>query len=79
MQQTEAIDSVAKACAYGDFDKLRAFVEADPSCINLPDEQGYFPLQVGNVGRLRCDACNGYDFLLRCYACCERRSTSWRA
>ena len=44
-QQKEAIDTVSKACAYGDYDKLRQFVEADPSCVNKPDEQGYFPLQ----------------------------------
>lgn len=41
----EKIDSISKACAYGDFDKLKAFIEADPSCVNQPDEQGYFPLQ----------------------------------
>jgi palmitoyltransferase len=37
--------SVSKACAYGDFDKLKAYVEDDPSCVNVPDDQGYFPLQ----------------------------------
>lgn len=41
----EKIDTISKACAYGDFDKLKAFIEADPSCVNQPDEQGYFPLQ----------------------------------
>lgn len=44
--QNEVIDTVSKACAYGDFDRLRQFVEADARCVNLPDEQGYFPLQV---------------------------------
>jgi hypothetical protein len=39
---------VAKACAYGDFDKLKQMVDADVSCVNLPDEQGYLPLQVNN-------------------------------
>eukprot|EP00775_Hariotina_reticulata_P006397 gene6397-6628_t len=37
--------SVSKACAYGDFDKLKSYVEEDPSCVNVPDDQGYFPLQ----------------------------------
>jgi palmitoyltransferase len=41
----EKIDTISKACAYGHFDKLKAFIEADPSCVNQPDEQGYFPLQ----------------------------------
>jgi palmitoyltransferase len=34
-----------QACAYGDFDKLRSFVEEDPQCVNRADENGYFPLQ----------------------------------
>lgn len=38
-------DTISKACAYGDFDKLKTFVEADPSSVNVPDEQGYYPLQ----------------------------------
>ncbi len=42
----ETIDTISKACAYGDFDRLRQFVDADPTCVNTPDEQGYFPLQV---------------------------------
>jgi len=41
----EKIDTISKACAYGDFDKLKAFIEADHSCVNQPDEQGYYPLQ----------------------------------
>lgn len=48
MQQGKAeekIDSISKACAYGDFDRLKGFIEADPRCVNAPDEQGYFPLQ----------------------------------
>ncbi|KIY98415.1 hypothetical protein MNEG_9549 [Monoraphidium neglectum] len=44
-QQREVIDTVSKACAYGDFDALRRYVEADPTCVNAPDEQGYIPLQ----------------------------------
>lgn len=45
MQQTEAIDTISKACAYGDYDKLRAFVEAELGSVNIADEQGYYPLQ----------------------------------
>jgi len=46
MGQTKAeINTVSKACAYGDFDKLREYVEADPSCVTQPDESGYTPLQ----------------------------------
>lgn len=44
-QQQEVIDTISKACAYGDFDKLKSFLEADPACVNAADEQGYFPLQ----------------------------------
>lgn len=43
--QREVIDTISKACAYGDFDKLKQFVEADPSCIDKPDENGYRALQ----------------------------------
>jgi palmitoyltransferase len=39
------VDTLSKACAYGDFDRLRAFVEAAPGAVNAPDEQGYYPLQ----------------------------------
>lgn len=28
-----------QACAYGDFDALRRFVESDPGCVNSVDEQ----------------------------------------
>jgi len=45
MTGQQVIDTVAKSCAYADFDKLRAFVESDPTCVNLPDDQGYLPLQ----------------------------------
>jgi palmitoyltransferase len=38
-------DTISKACAYGDFDKLKSFLEADPACVNAADEQGYYPLQ----------------------------------
>jgi ankyrin repeat protein len=41
----EIIDSISKACAYGDFDKLRSFIQEDPESVNKPDEQGYYPLQ----------------------------------
>lgn len=39
------VDTVSKACAYGDFDRLKRFVEADAGCVNRPDDAGYFPLQ----------------------------------
>ena len=39
------IDTLSKACAYGDFDKLKSFIEQDPACVNTPDESGYYPLQ----------------------------------
>ena len=38
-QTTETVDSVWKACAYGDLDKLKEFVDADPLSGNTPDEQ----------------------------------------
>ncbi|PNH08406.1 S-acyltransferase TIP1 [Tetrabaena socialis] len=41
----EAVDTLSKACAFGDFDKLRQFIDADPASVNTPDENGYFPLQ----------------------------------
>jgi len=41
----ENIDSISKACAYGDLEKLKGFVEDDPGCVNRPDESGYYPLQ----------------------------------
>ena len=44
-KDNSSIDSISKACAYGDFDRLKAFVEAGGS-VNVPDEQGYYPLQV---------------------------------
>jgi len=40
-----AIDTIFKACAFGDVDKLHEFVEKDPASIHQPDPQGYFPLQ----------------------------------
>lgn len=43
--QPAIVDTICKACAYGDFDKLRQFVESDPSSVNKPDENGYYPLQ----------------------------------
>lgn len=44
-QSAEAIDTLCKACAYGDFEKARAFVTADAASVNRPDEEGYYPLQ----------------------------------
>jgi len=41
------IDSVYKACAYGDVDKLHQMVENKPSLVNEPDPQGYYCLQWG--------------------------------
>jgi ankyrin repeat protein len=41
----QVVDSVSKACAYGDFDKLKQFIVEDPSCVNASDESGYYPLQ----------------------------------
>eukprot|EP01025_Chloroclados_australasicus_P055875 TRINITY_DN6862_c0_g1_i10.p1 TRINITY_DN6862_c0_g1~~TRINITY_DN6862_c0_g1_i10.p1 ORF type:complete len:578 (+),score=56.76 TRINITY_DN6862_c0_g1_i10:127-1860(+) len=41
----EVIDSVWKACAYGDIDKLRELVKEKPQTVNQPDEQGYYPMQ----------------------------------
>ncbi|KAG2428798.1 hypothetical protein HXX76_011498 [Chlamydomonas incerta] len=44
MAQRDAIDTLSKACAYGDFDKLRQFIDQDPASVNQPDENGYYPL-----------------------------------
>ncbi|PRW58247.1 S-acyltransferase 24 [Chlorella sorokiniana] len=41
----EQIDTVWKAAAYGDFEKLRELAEADPDALHRPDEQGFFALQ----------------------------------
>ncbi len=41
----QTIDTVSKACAFGDFEKLRAFFDSDPSSINAADASGYYPLQ----------------------------------
>ena len=43
--KANAVDNIWKACAYGDFDKLRSLAAQDPALINQPDEQGYYPLQ----------------------------------
>eukprot|EP00803_Ostreobium_quekettii_P002329 evm.model.scf_1774.5 EVM.evm.TU.scf_1774.5 scf_1774:27209-33158(+) len=45
VDQAENIDSAWKACAYGDFEKLREFVKSDPECVHKPDDQGFSPLQ----------------------------------
>lgn len=34
------LDTIWKACAYGDFERLREFVTNNPSLVNTPDEQG---------------------------------------
>ncbi|GFP86830.1 probable protein s-acyltransferase 23 [Phtheirospermum japonicum] len=39
------IIDVFSASAYGDFDKLRKFVESDGSSVSQPDGNGYYPLQ----------------------------------
>lgn len=44
-QQKEVVDTITKACAFGDFDALQRFVEADSTSVNATDSQGYFPLQ----------------------------------
>lgn len=41
----EVIDTISKACAYGDFEKLQSFVQANPNVIQQPDPSGYRPLQ----------------------------------
>lgn len=43
--KANVVDNIWKACAYGDFDKLRALAAQDPALVNQPDEQGYYPLQ----------------------------------
>lgn len=49
--ETEQIDTAWKACAYGDFEKLRDFVKTDPECVNRPDDQflaaGVLPIAMG--------------------------------
>lgn len=39
------IVDVYSASAYGDFEKLRKFVEEDGLSVSIPDGNGYFPLQ----------------------------------
>mmetsp|Transcript_16074 Transcript_16074/g.22186 ORF Transcript_16074/g.22186 Transcript_16074/m.22186 type:complete len:613 (-) Transcript_16074:190-2028(-) len=41
----DEIDTVWKAAAYGDTDKLKEMLEADVSRVNQPDQSGYLPLQ----------------------------------
>ena len=41
----QVIDTIAKACAFGDFEALQRFVLADPTAANTADAQGYYPLQ----------------------------------
>lgn len=36
---------VLSASAYGDFEKLRKFVEEDGASVSEPDANGYYPLQ----------------------------------
>lgn len=40
-----AIVDVYSASAYGDFDKLRKFVEKDGASVSVPDASGYYALQ----------------------------------
>lgn len=40
-----AILDVYSACAYGDFDKLRKFVEVDGVSVYQPDGNGYYAIQ----------------------------------
>ena len=39
------IVDVFAACSYGDFEKLRKFVEQDGASVSLPDANGYYALQ----------------------------------
>lgn len=41
----QVIDTIAKACAFGDFEALQRFVQADTTAVNTADAQGYYPLQ----------------------------------
>eukprot|EP00894_Picocystis_sp_ML_P000254 jgi/Pico_ML_1/50771/g1920.t1 len=43
--QTPEISNVYKAAAYGDFERLRAFLEERPEDVHNKDEQGYYALQ----------------------------------
>lgn len=42
---SNGVDSIWKACAYGDYDRLWHYAEQQPELINQTDEQGYYPLQ----------------------------------
>ncbi|KAL4430689.1 hypothetical protein ABPG75_005945 [Micractinium tetrahymenae] len=42
---SETIDTVWKAAAYGDFEKLRELAQADPEALHRPDDQGFYALQ----------------------------------
>eukprot|EP00959_Pyramimonas_sp_CCMP1952_P251843 5261943-Pyramimonas_sp.AAC.1 len=44
----EEIDTVWKASAYGDTDKLKEILEADGKLANSPDEAGRLPIQVSS-------------------------------
>lgn len=43
--QSNVISDVYGAAAYGDFEKLREFVEKDGSSLSKPDGNGYYALQ----------------------------------
>lgn len=43
--EAPVVDDIWKACAYGDLEKLREFVEKDPQLVNTPDATGFLPLQ----------------------------------
>lgn len=40
-----AVNDVFSAAAYGDFEKLRKFVEEDGASLSQPDANGYYTLQ----------------------------------
>ncbi|KAI4375920.1 hypothetical protein MLD38_013734 [Melastoma candidum] len=44
-QNENTVIDVFSACAYGDLDKLRKFVQEDGASVCVPDANGYYPLQ----------------------------------
>ncbi|KAK2078940.1 hypothetical protein QBZ16_002630 [Prototheca wickerhamii] len=45
VKETEPIDTVWKAAAYGDFDVLTRLASAEPASLHRPEEQGFYALQ----------------------------------
>ena len=39
--EEQPVDDVWKAAAYGNMDKTKEFIEADPQLVNKPDATGY--------------------------------------